>query len=736
MIVAVFAFGAVLLATHLYGKPVFPNAFLIGVSIAVAIIPESLVAVVTLTMSLSMRKMAKEKAIVRKLAALESLGNITDICTDKTGTLTEGKMIVTMFWTDGKEYEVTQEGGASTIAGKFIHEKKTVTQLSESADLIVTIASLCNSSSITLPTKAPIDSTSASVIDIGTVSTSTAKPGEAVMFTSTGDPTEIALNVLSHKVNMKKSDLERNHYGSLIADFPFDSTIKRMTVVYEKISARTEHDKTYYVFTKGAPEGVMSLCSEVMGMTSMINAPIENGVIPLTLEHEEAIRHMNESMADKGLRVLCLAYKKIVVPLSEESTDLVKREVAENDLTFVGLVGIQDPPRAEVPYSIKVCEEAGIVVHMVTGDHPSTARAIAKQIGIIKEGDPDDVVMKATQFDVISDEDLKKMERLPLVIARCSPQTKVKMVKALHARKRHVAMTGDGVNDAPAIKQADVGIAMGKAGSDVTKEASHIILTDDDFSTIVMAIREGRRIFANIRKFVIHLLSANVAQLIALLIPQLMGRTSPINSTQILWLNLVTGTPPAISLGTEKASKSIMDKRKRPVNESLFNFETILDIIFYGALMAAIMLISYFTMTEWWLLKDEKEAGGVAFTVMTMMLLFHAYNCRHPRRSFYMDQFIYSWLLHLSILLGIGLQCLILYVPWINSVIFYQVGPGWEAWVIILIGCLTFMSAVEMYKCIKRMLVAIVRRCSGQTKYKKNPIKQEKNEVAEVTIAL
>jgi magnesium-transporting ATPase (P-type) len=315
--------------------------------------------------------------------------------------------------------------------------------------------------------------------------------------------------------------------------------------------------------------------------------------------------------------------------------------------------------------------------------------------------------MKASKFDKLTDEQLNAMKELPLVIARCSPQSKAKLIKALHMRDRRAAMTGDGVNDAPAIKCADIGIAMGASGSDVTVEASDIVLTTDNFSTIVEAISEGRRIFANIRKFVIHLLSANTAQLFALLIPVLIGYKVPLTATQILWLNMITGTPPAIGLGIEKGARKIM---KRPPATGLFTNETNLDILFYGMLMAAITLVSFFTVTDLWLHKSLTSAQGVAFTSLTIMLLLHAYNCRHSRKSFFMEGCAKSWLLHGAVIFGLVMQCLVLYIPWLNTEVF-KVHPLAPAeWLLVACGGLAFMLTAEAYKLTKRAVLATIKR--------------------------
>jgi potassium/sodium efflux P-type ATPase len=433
--------------------------------------------------------MAKQKAIVRKMNALEALGNITNICTDKTGTLTEGKMVVTDMYIGLEQYLVY--GSGLTPVGDIVHMQshKVVAEKPAALMSALTVAALCNTASITQNEQATSDNDK---------------------WVAVGEPTELALQVLATKAGVIKSQLEKELEFN--AEFAFDSTIKRMSVVYKQ-------GEQFHVFSKGAPEKMLELCSNIV-------VDKDGNTEPLNDDYVTDLLSMNEEFAKNGLRVLCLAYSKV----SQVSN---KREDIETQLTCIGFVGIKDPPRKEVYEAIQICREAGITVHMATGDQSTTAVAIAKQVGIIQLGE-EHLVMTAAEFDKLTDEELKEMKELPVVIARCSPQSKVRLVKALHARKKHVAMTGDGVNDAPAIKNADVGIAMGKSGTDVTKQASDIVLTDDSFDTIITAIREGRRTFANMRKFVVHLLAGNVAETIALVITVLAGLMPSLYPTQVL----------------------------------------------------------------------------------------------------------------------------------------------------------------------------------------------------------
>lgn len=687
VIVAIIAIAVVIICVWQYeGKNnIFPNALTVGISIAVAIIPECMIVVITLTMTVGLRQMAKEHVIVRKMAALENLGNVHSICTDKTGTLTEGKMVVTNTWVDDREYSISSTP-ANPIVGKMTLSDGDITELSDSLNKLITVASLCNTSSLVV--KSANNETSI------TVNESEANPSprkeqgsedNEIEIVATGDPTEIALNAFSQKMNMSRANLEQSGFEKL-GEYPFDSSIKRMTVVYSKSVNDT---KELIVLTKGAPDRVIDLCSH----------GISNGVeVEMDSEFIKKIEEQNDSMASRGLRVLALAYRA-----TTEYNQEAKREDVESDLSFIGLVGIQDPPREEVPKAVATCSGAGILVHMVTGDHKATARAIAQKVGILKDEDLNkpNIVMEASEFDLLTDEELKNMKELPLVIARCSPQSKVKMVKALHDRKKIVAMTGDGVNDAPAISDSDIGIAMGKAGSDVTKEAGDMILTDDNFASIVSAIRQGRRIFRNIRKFVIHLLSANVAQLLSLLIPVMAGYKIPLNATQILWVNMVTSSPCAMALGIEKPPKDIMKKKRYKIGQSLFNFETLCDVFFFGAVMGGVIMLNYFLMTVAWLNRSLESARAVTFTTMVFILLYHTYNCRNTRKPFFADQVWKSWFVHLTLLFVVALQCMILYIPKINSVLFKHNPLKGEEWGFVLVGTVVFAVISEIYKFIK-----------------------------------
>ena len=442
-----------------------------GICVAIAVIPESLIAVLTITVAVGTKAMARGNVIVRKLQALEAVGGVTNICSDKTGTLTQGKMLARKAWIPSMGtitvHDTTSpfdpRSGNVQLNNAIIDtdDVDPETPLAKFLDIV----SLCNLSSVyNTSDKASIDNPSIAESSEDT-------------WIAHGEPTEIALHVLALRFNAGKQMLVRDRQLELVSEFPFDSSIKRMSVVF-----KSKKTGVVEVFTKGATEALFPLMS-------------------ISDEQKEEIRAVVERMAGEGLRVLCLAHKMIP---SDGLDQLSERQETEKDLTFVGLIGLYDPPRVETAGAVRKCQMAGITVHMLTGDHIKTATAIASEVGIIgssiSTAQTSRIVMAAEDFDRLSDDEVDALEELPLVIARCSPTTKVRMVAAMHRRKAFCVMTGDGVNDSPALKRADVGIAMGKNGSDVAKDAADMVLTDDNFASIVKAIEEGRRLFDNIQK--------------------------------------------------------------------------------------------------------------------------------------------------------------------------------------------------------------------------------------------
>ena len=573
--------------------------FLIAISLAVAAIPEGMVAIVTIVLAIGMQVMSRRNAIVRKLPAVETLGSVTVICSDKTGTLTQNKMTVTEVYLNGDLKTINEAAAADGMANEFFRAMM-----------------LCN------------DATETS-----------------------GDPTEIALIVAGMKKGFKKEELEQRY--NRVFELPFDSDRKRMTTVHQDGNA-------YFSVTKGALESLLPLTTSIF---------TDSGVRPITDKDITDIQQAAEQMSDKALRVLAVATRSV-----ESASDF--NESLEGDLTFLGLVGMIDPPREEVKHSIALTREAGIRTVMITGDHQKTAFAIAKDLGIATDMDE---TMTGKELDEISDEELRQRVDHIRVFARVSPEHKVRIVKALKANGHIASMTGDGVNDAPSLKQADVGVAMGITGTDVAKGASDIILTDDNFATIVSAVEKGRNIFQNIKKAILFLLSCNLGEIAALFFGIVSGLPSPLTAVQILWVNLITDTLPAIALGMDPDDPDIMKMKPRNPNESILHGSytfTVLNGIFIGflTLVAFIMGLMVYTGSDLSSIFTMDFSSGqyhdalthaqtMAFITLSFSQLMHAANLRHRRKSvFQIGLFSNQYLLG-AIFVGIIIQSVLVYVP-------------------------------------------------------------------------
>lgn len=747
-------FFALLLAIIVFGVNRFriPNEVIIyAVSTGIAMIPESLVAVLTITMVVATTVMRKANVVVRDLSALEALGGVTNICSDKTGTLTQGAMIVRKVWLplsniytvqdsedpnnptigkvtyhnvpldapeepkEGRDFD--QERSAPALKFDVPPEKldrKTAGDSDEevgepSQDLVAFLlaASLCN---------------------LATVRCDQQK------WQTTGEPTEIALQVFSHRFNVRKKELE-THGWSQIAEFPFDSSIKRMSVVYNAPENNPYHVSSTdsMVYTKGAVERVLDLCSTVG--TGDIQEPLTDDL------KTKILKQMDE-LASQGLRVLAVASKQWDGHFAASSnTDTVNdnavRDSVERDLTLLGLAGIYDPPRRETTPAIAECSTAGIKVHMLTGDHPATATAIAKEVGIIPRNlsilpasMADSVVLKATDFDKLTEEEIDALDELPLVVARCAPDTKTRMIEALRRRGAFMAMTGDGVNDAPSLSNADVGIAMG-SGSDVAKSAAKIVLTDDKFNSIVAAIREGRRMFDNIQKFVLHLLTTNVGEVILLILGLAFQDASgysvfPISPLEIIWINMITSSFPAFGLGREKASADVM--RKPPQARGIFTWQVLADMAVYGVFMGVFCLATFViviygandgnlgvdcnkTYSEACL--PVFRARAAVFAEITWLILICAWEFKHLRRSMfalnpekqgplqfcrdiYENRFLF-W----AVFIGAMSVFITVNIPVVNTQFFKHAPITWE-WGLVVGFTVLYVAGMEAWKAIKR----------------------------------
>ena len=646
---------------------------------------------------------------------------LADICSDKTGTLTQGKMVAKRAWIPAKGlYSVgVSNNPHDPTSGTLAYEDASPTDFKESADddedgtpheeLMKDNLLLENYLNV------------ASLANLAHVQ----KSDDG--WTARGDPTEIAIQVFVSRFNWNRKRLTEEEGWAQVAEFPFDSDVKKMSVVFSRKNA----DKNM-VFTKGAVERLIGSCN-------LIQWEEKADPIEMTEEIRNRILENMEALAAQGLRVLAFAHKEVERQKGEAEYD---REEIEKDLTFQGLIGLYDPPRVESAGAVKQCHQAGISVHMLTGDHPATAKAIAAQVGIVPANQaiiPKDVadamVMTASQFDKLSDDEIDNLPVLPLVIARCSPNTKVRMIEALHRRKCFAAMTGDGVNDSPSLKRADVGIAMGEAGSDVAKDASDIVLTDDNFASILNAVEEGRRMFDNIQKFVLHLLSENIAQACTLLIGLAFKDSSglsvfPLAPVEILWVIMITSGMPDMGLGVEMAAPDIMDRPPQSLEKGVFTFEVMLDMLVYGFWMATLCLTSFSLILFGF--GDGDLASGcngsytvecdtvfraraTTFVCLTWFALFLAWEMVNMRRSFfrmqpgskkYFTQWMYDvWrnqFLFWAVVAGFVTIFPTLYIPVINHVVFKHQGITWE-WGVVVVEAMLFFGGVESWKWAKRI---------------------------------
>jgi len=689
----------------------------IGLSLAVSVIPEGLVAVVTVAMALGVRRMAKRNAIVRKLPSVETLGSVTVICSDKTGTLTEGKMGTSLIWTiDDCAYTFTEstnidpnKGTVQKLSSGEITEESLATAADtgktyDTADpqLMAAIlsASLCNNSSVLLDP-------------------------ETNQWKSIGDPTEVAMIVAAQKAGFSRESWEKNGFNKL-GEYPFDSERKLMSVIYTTTNSTPATDETdmtssaaidssspvpntSLVLAKGAPEAILqrsiSYVPSVNPGHGSLNDLINTEQKPLTNEIKSLIATRNEQMASRGLRVLALAIRKVG---HEEAKNIVKSENqqdSESNLSFIGLIGLIDPPKQGVRESISTCKTAGIRVIMITGDHVTTASAIARQLGII---DSENInmqrTMKGSELDLLSDDAIAELKPFPSVFARVSPDNKLKIVQALQARNELAAMTGDGVNDAPAIKKADVGIAMGVGGTEITKQAADIVLADDNFSTIVEAIREGRRVYDNILKFIVYLLSCNSAEIQLMMVCTIFNIPLPFTTIMILWANIIADVPPATALGLEPPERNVMERYPNDPQSGILNVRTTIAAVLQGTIQAGVSFVLYMLSKETELLGKAKlpvsqfqYAQTVAFAGLITLQLIQAFHSRSVYSSVFKTGILENkWLVGAN-LLSFVLMLIGIYVPGISDFL-ENYDIYWQAWLGIIIGLIIQLVIIELLK--------------------------------------
>ena len=636
LVAVIFAFGIV------RGED-FNQMFLTAVSLAVAVIPEGLSAVVTIALAIGSRRMLKQKALIRKLPAVETLGSVTTICSDKTGTLTENRMTVTILSLAGEQVEMRETFAqvTSLLDGReSIYEPGSGTPLDSPMALTLVGSALCNNAMPAKPAGAGSEG------------------AEAI-----GDPTEIALVVAADRMGLAKSALDQLLLRR--AEAPFDSDRKRMTTIHQLEGAPWQQAEVgrqlasisnisrspYIAFTKGAVGGLLQISSQVW---------TGEGMQPLDQTWQQRIQGSNDRLAASGTRVLGVALK-FLDQLPQPGQEMA----IEQDLVYVGLVGMLDPARPEAKAAVETCTSAGIRTVMITGDHPLMAQHIAEELTISTNGQ----YLTGQQLAEMSAEDLAERVETVSVYARVSPEQKLKIVDALKQRGQIVAMTGDGVNDAPALSKADIGVAMGITGTDVAKEAADMILLNDNFSTVVSAVREGRVIYDNIRKFIRYSLTGNVSGVVIMLFAPLLLMPLPLKPIQILWINLLADGLLALALSVEPAEENTMKRSPYPPNESVFSRGIGRDIIWVGSLMGLVFLgFGYQTWQEKWEHWQTMLFATLAFSRMSLAL-----GMRSDRELLIQRGLLSNKPMLGAIVLTFALQMAVLYVPWLQS--FFQTQP-------------------------------------------------------------
>lgn len=637
LVICVLIFGL-----SLYRGTPMLDSLMFAVALAVAAIPEALSSIVTIVLALGTQKMAKENAIIKKLRAVEGLGSVSVICSDKTGTLTQNKMTVKKVYLDNK-----------LIDGEDLDLNDELT------NYLVNSSILCN------------DSTSKDGVEIG-------------------DPTEVALVNLGHKLSLDEIEIRKSH--GRLAELPFDSDRKLMSTLHK-------FDNKNLMFTKGAFDVLLD---------RIVKIKTSEGVRDITYEDKQNIINANKQLSQSGLRVLAFAYKEFANP------DYLSLE-DENNYTFMGLISMIDPPRVESAEAVRDCITAGIKPVMITGDHKITASAIAKQIGILRD---DDRAIEGLELDKMSDEELKNNIEHISVYARVSPEHKIRIVKAWQEKNEIVAMTGDGVNDAPALKQADIGIAMGITGTEVSKDAASVILTDDNFATIVKSVANGRNIYKNIKNSIKFLLSGNTSGILSVLYTSLMALPMPFHAVHLLFINLLTDSLPAIAIGMEKSKKDLLKDKPRARNSSILSKDFIYEVAAEGFVIAVFTLIAFYIGLK----TDSNVASTMAFATLCLARLFHGFNCRGDRSIFSIGLFSnrYSWAAF-----GVGLLFLnsVLFVPFLQNLFEVSDLSGSQVGYIYL---LAFIPTLII------QVVKVIRDAINDRKHTNVSSSEEKEEVGKV----
>ena len=655
LIAVVLSIVTLIFVLHLLrgGAPL--ESFMLAVSLAVAAVPEGLPAVVTVALAIGLQRLVRRNALIRKLQGVETLGSVTVICSDKTGTLTRNEMTVREVVTGSAHYHVSgagyePHGGFHPRSDRAGEGHGEPVEPQDWPDLIraLHIAAWCSTAQV-----AP-------------------KPEGDGGWQVIGDPTEGALVVAA-----RKAEVHAHGRGDrLMHEIPFDSDRKSMSVVIRG------PDDSAMMYTKGAPEVVLPWCDR-----EWRHGKIE----PLTTERRAEVLATAAEMAARAMRVLAMADRHH----PEAASEAARRE---EDLVFAGLVGMNDPPREEVRKAVRTCQQAGIRPVMITGDHPATAMVIARELGIARTHDR---TLTGRDLDGMSDNQLAAAVEGVSVYARVSAEHKLRVVRAWKASGQVVAMTGDGVNDAPAVKAADIGIAMGITGTDVTKEASDMVLTDDNFASIVSAVEEGRGIFDNIQKFIHYLLASNASEVLVMLFAALVGWPAPLTAVQILWINLVTDGLPALALGLEPPERDVMRRRPRPPHEPVITRRRGLLMLHHGILMATVVVAAFaFTYRH---SEDLARARTAAFCTLAMVQLFFSLACRSQRDTFLHLGPLSNPHLSWAILASALLQFAVVTLPWMHPIFDIPAHPGGD-WLYILPLALAPVTIVELTKLVRSRL--------------------------------
>jgi Ca2+-transporting ATPase len=633
---AAFVVVAIIVALGLLRGQPFVEMLIFGIALAVAVVPEALPAVVTISLAIGVQRMVKRHALIRKLTAVETLGSTSVICSDKTGTLTKDEMTVRKLFTAGQLFSVSGAGytpvGDFSLDGKSAQPSDAVIQMLRAATL---------------------------------ASDTTLVRGEESQWDIKGDPTEGALIVAAAKAGLQKEALDAS--TPRVDEIPFTSETKRMTTLHQTSAGLT-------AYAKGAPEVILKDCEYIL---------TENGVQPLDDSGRERCLNAAQDMAEEALRVLGIASKPNI-----------NLQTAQTGMTFLGMAGMIDPPRTEAKDAITLCEAAGIKPVMITGDHPVTAQAVARELGLLKNGR----VLTGAELEDMSDETLQREVENISVYARVSPSHKLRVVTAWQSRGHIVAMTGDGVNDAPALKKADIGIAMGITGTDVTKEASAMNLTDDNFASIVAAVEEGRGVFGNIKKYLMYLLSSNIGEIGLMAGSALLGLPLPLTAVQILYVNLATDGLPALALAVDPPEKDLMKRKPRNPKTGIFT-RPVIALMLAGGIWSTMLNLGLFI----WAMnsgRSQTEAMTMTFVSLVLIQFFKAYNFRSDRLSVLQKPFANKWL-NMAIFWELILLTLIIYIPALHEP-FSTFSLPLVDWLIVIGLSLTVSPVLEFVKWMER----------------------------------